>query len=47
MSDHFKVYGKKVTPPQVSIHPRVVDGRTRYPKVNTCKPPRGDKQKKG
>lgn len=33
----FKCFGKTVSPPQVSIHPRVVNGRTVHPKVNTCK----------
>lgn len=36
----FKCYGKTVSPPQTSIHPRVVGGRTVHKKVNTCKPPR-------
>ena len=33
----FKCFGKTIMPPQVSIHPRVVNGRTVHPKVNTCK----------
>ena len=33
----FDVWGKKATPPQTSIHPRVVKGRTVHPKVNTAK----------
>lgn len=36
----FYMYGKLVTPPQVSIHPRVVNGKTSYPKVNTAKAPK-------
>ena len=28
---------KKVTPPNDSIHPRVVNGRTKFKKVNTTK----------
>lgn len=36
----FYCYGKAVQPPQVSIHPRVKNGRTVYPKVNTSKPKR-------
>lgn len=39
----FKLYGKTVIPPQASIHPRVVRGKTVYPKVNTCKPKRKGK----
>jgi hypothetical protein len=37
----FRCWGKVVSPPQTSIHPRVVNGKTRYPKVNTAKAPRG------
>lgn len=37
---HFYAFGQKVTPPQSSIHPRVVNGRTAHPKVNTSKKPR-------
>lgn len=33
----FICYGKVVKPPQQSIHPRVVNGRTVHKKVNTMK----------
>lgn len=33
----FLCYGRVYTPPQSSIHPRVVGGVTRHPKVNTAK----------
>lgn len=36
----FTVYGKAVKVPQTSIHPRVVNGRTAHPKVNTAAAPR-------
>lgn len=36
----FRCFGKVVCPPQTSIHPRVVNGKTRWPKVNTAKAPR-------
>ena len=36
----FRVFGHIVSPPQTSIHPRVVNGRTKHPKVNTAKAPR-------
>lgn len=36
----FYCFGKKVLPPQQSIHPRVVRGRTAHAKVNTAKAPR-------
>lgn len=39
----FMLYGNKVSPPQTSIHPRVVDGRTVHKKVNTAKAPRVQK----
>jgi hypothetical protein len=45
MADKFKVYGREVTPPQVSIHPRVVNGRTVHEKVNTAKAKRERKKK--
>ena len=37
----FFMFGQNVKPPQTSIHPRVRNGRTVYPKSNTCKPRRG------
>jgi hypothetical protein len=40
---HFYLFGQKVTPPQQSIHPRVRNGRTAYPKSNTCKAKRNGK----
>lgn len=33
----FRLFGSVVMPPQSSIHPRVVNGCTRYEKVNTAK----------
>lgn len=39
-SGEFRCFDKVVSPPQTSIHPRVVNGETRYPKVNTAKAPR-------
>lgn len=36
----FRMHGHVVSPPQTSIHPRVVRGRTVHPKVNTAKAPR-------
>lgn len=33
----FRCYGRMISPPQSSIHPRVSNGRTRYTKVNTSK----------
>lgn len=36
----FYCYGKRIVPPQTSIHPRVVNGRTVHAKVNTAKAPR-------
>jgi hypothetical protein len=36
----FYCFGKLVMPPQTSIHPRVVGGVTRHPKVNTSAKPR-------
>lgn len=35
----FRCWGQVVAPPQTSIHPRVVNGKTRHPKVNTAKAP--------
>lgn len=35
----FRMYGRVVSPPQISIHPRVRNGRTAHPKVNTAKAP--------
>lgn len=32
----FFCYGRKVSPPQTSTHPRVVNGRTVHLKVKTC-----------
>jgi hypothetical protein len=37
----FPLFGKRIMPPQTSIHPRVRKGRTVYPKVNTAKAPKG------
>jgi hypothetical protein len=34
----FYCYGMAVQPPQTSIHPRVRNGRTVFPKSNTAKP---------
>jgi hypothetical protein len=33
----FRCHGRIVSPPQTSIHPRVVKGRTVHAKVNTAK----------
>ncbi len=38
----FYCFGKKVMPPQQSIHPRVRNGRTVFPKSNTAKPKRAN-----
>lgn len=35
--EYFFQFGKKVVPPQTSIHPRVRNGRTVFKKVNTKK----------
>ncbi len=41
----FRCFGRVVSPPQTSIHPRVVNGRTIHPKKCTSAPRR--KQQKG